>query len=73
MAGNAWELTRSPLIDYPFVMPSAEALLRADSLWVMRGGSFQDTINNVRSAVRGAVDPSVRNPTIGFRLVISSL
>jgi len=54
-------------------MPSAEALLRADSLWVMRGGSFQDTINNVRSAVRGAVDPSVRNPTIGFRLVISSL
>jgi formylglycine-generating enzyme required for sulfatase activity len=73
MAGNAWELTRSPLIDYPFVMPSAEALLRADSLWVMRGGSFQDTINNVRSAVRGAVDPSVRNPTIGFRLVISRL
>ena len=73
MAGNAWELTRSPLVDYPFVMPSAEALLRADSLWVMRGGSFQDAIKNVRSAVRGAVDPSVRNPTIGFRLVISRL
>ena len=45
----------------------------SDSLWVMRGGSFQDSINNVRSAVRGAVDPSVRNPTIGFRLVISRL
>ena len=73
MAGNAWELTRSALVDYPFAPSSAEALLDVDSLWVMRGGSYQDSINNVRAAVRGAVDPSVRNPTIGFRLVISSL
>lgn len=73
MAGNVWELTRSALIDYPFALSSAEALLDVDSLWVMRGGSYQDSINNVRTAVRGAVDPSVRNPTIGFRLVISPL
>ena len=73
MAGNVWELTRSALVDYPFALSSAEALLDVDSLWVMRGGSYQDSINNVRTAVRGAVDPSVRNPTIGFRLVISPL
>ena len=73
MAGNAWELTRSALVDYPFALSGVEALLDVDSLWVMRGGSFQDSINNVRAAVRGAVDPSVRNPTIGFRVVISPL
>ena len=73
MAGNAWELTRSALVDYPFALSGAEALLDVDSLWVMRGGSYQDSINNVRAAVRGAVDPSVRNPTIGFRVVISPL
>ena len=74
MAGNVWELTRSPLVDYPFdVNLDAQKLLDLEPLWVMRGGSFQDGINNVRSAVRGAVGPSVRNPTIGFRLVISTL
>lgn len=74
MAGNAWELTRSPLQDYPFSLDQApEALLSLDSLWVMRGGSFQDGMNNVRTAVRGAVDPSVRNATIGFRVAISTL
>ncbi len=74
MAGNAWELTRSPLRDYPFELElDATSLLSADSLWVMRGGSYSDGINNVRTAVRGAVDPSVRNQTIGFRLAISHL
>jgi formylglycine-generating enzyme required for sulfatase activity len=38
---------------------------------VMRGGSFSEGAGNVRAAVRGAVDPSVRNNTIGFRIVIS--
>ena len=72
MAGNVWELTRSPLQDYPYdrkddLVPSAE-----DPLFVMRGGSYADPVNNVRTAVRGAADPGVRNDTIGFRLVISN-
>lgn len=70
MSGNVWELTRSPLQDYPF-NPDAE--LSADVIWVMRGGSYADQVNNIRVAVRGGVDPSVRSPTIGFRLVISTL
>ncbi len=70
MAGNVWEMTNSPLRSYPFD-PAAEPALGADALFVMRGGSFADAANNVRAAVRGAVDPGVRNPGIGFRLVLS--
>ena len=72
MAGNVWEFTRSPLQDYPYDPADDLDNLSEDALWVMRGGSFADSINNVRAAVRGAVDPGVRNKTIGFRVVISS-
>lgn len=73
MSGNVWEMTSSPLQDYPYTTQNDADDLTADALWVMRGGSYQDEINNVRAAVRGAVDPGVRSPTIGFRVVLSSL
>lgn len=73
MSGNVWELTRSPMQDYPFRLSNPTPALDADPLFVMRGGSYADGLNNVRAAVRGAVDPGVRNDTIGFRLVISPL
>jgi formylglycine-generating enzyme required for sulfatase activity len=59
--------------DYPFRLSDNDPDLQAEPLFVMRGGSFSDGLNNVRSAVRGAVDPGVRNSSIGFRLVISTL
>ena len=71
MAGNVWEFTRSPLQDYPYNPEDDLENLSEDALWVMRGGSFADSINNVRAAVRGAVDPGVRSSTIGFRVAIS--
>lgn len=71
MSGNVWELTRSPMRDYPFNRETEGINLSDDALFVMRGGSYADEINNVRTAVRGAVDPGVRNPSIGFRLVIT--
>ena len=71
MSGNVWELTRSPLQPYPYNPDDDAQNLSEDALWVMRGGSFSDSVGNVRAAVRGGVDPSVRNNTIGFRLVIS--
>ncbi len=71
MSGNVWELTRSPLQPYPFNPDDDVEDLSEDALWVMRGGSFADGVGNVRAAVRGGVDPSVRNSTIGFRVVIS--
>lgn len=72
MAGNVWELTRSPLRDYPFSPTLDTGNLQAEPLFVMRGGAFSDQLNNVRTAVRGAADPGVRNGTIGFRVVIST-
>ena len=72
MSGNVWELTRSPFQDYPYDSTDDRSNLSADALWVMRGGSYSDAINNIRTAVRGGVDPGVRNDSIGFRLVISS-
>ncbi|MBS24843.1 MAG: hypothetical protein CMQ28_04285 [Gammaproteobacteria bacterium] len=71
MAGNVWEMTRSPLQDYPYDPDDDAENLRENALWVMRGGSYADDINNIRTAVRGAVDPGVRNDTIGFRVAIS--
>ena len=72
MSGNVWEFTRSPLQDYPYSLDDDMDNLSDDSLWVMRGGSYSDAINNLRSAVRGGVDPGVRSNTIGFRLAIST-
>lgn len=71
MAGNVWEMTRSPLQDYPYDSDDDVANLAEDALFVMRGGSYADGINNIRTAVRGGVDPGVRNDTIGFRVAIS--
>jgi formylglycine-generating enzyme required for sulfatase activity len=70
MSGNVWELTRSPYQAYPYD-PTDDGDLQADALWVMRGGHFGDGEQNIRAAVRGGVDPGVRRPFIGFRLVIS--
>lgn len=72
MSGNVWELTRSPLQDYPYNPDDDGEDLSSGVIWVMRGGSYEDQVNNIRAAVRGGVDPSVRNLTIGFRLVIST-
>ena len=71
MAGNVWEMTRSPMQDYPYDPGDDGADLAQDALWVMRGGSYSDAVNNVRAAVRGGVDPGVRNDAIGFRVVIT--
>lgn len=71
MSGNVWEWTRSPYQPYPFDASDDHTDLDSDALWVMRGGSYADGDQNVRAAVRGGADPGVREPTIGFRLVIS--
>jgi len=73
MSGNVWELTRSPYRPYPYD-PSDDTLdLDADALWVMRGGSYADTDQNIRAAIRGGVDPGARRPFIGFRVVLSRI
>ena len=71
MAGNVWELTRSPLQDYPYDPADDLKVSNEDPIYVMRGGSYTDAINNARAAVRGGVDPGARRDSIGFRVVIS--
>jgi len=71
MAGNVWEWTRSPYQPYPFDPSVARVDLEAEALWVMRGGGFGDSEQNVRAAVRGGADPGARRPFIGLRVVIS--
>jgi len=71
MSGNVWELTSSPYQSYPFTTEDDRTNLTADALWVMRGGSYADGPGNIRTAVRGGVDPGVRNDTIGFRVVLT--
>jgi formylglycine-generating enzyme required for sulfatase activity len=73
MSGNVWELTRSPYQPYPYDESDDANDLRSDSLWVMRGGSFGDAINLVRTTTRGGVDPGARRPFIGFRIVLSQM
>jgi formylglycine-generating enzyme required for sulfatase activity len=71
MSGNVWEWTRSPYQPYPYDLANDSQTANQDALWVIRGGSFADTAQNVRTTVRGAADPGVRRATIGFRVAIS--
>jgi formylglycine-generating enzyme required for sulfatase activity len=73
MSGNVWEFTRSPYQAYPYDESDDREGLDEDALWVMRGGSFSDQEQNIRTGIRGGVDPGVRQASIGFRLVITRL
>jgi len=70
MSGNVWEWTRSPYQPYPYDESDDHQNLRADALWVIRGGSYQDPLRNVRAAVRGGGDPGARRPFVGFRVAL---
>jgi formylglycine-generating enzyme required for sulfatase activity len=71
MSGNVWEWTRSPYQPYPYNPDDDISTAAAEALWVMRGGSFNDTEQTIRAATRGAADPGVRRPFIGFRLALT--
>jgi formylglycine-generating enzyme required for sulfatase activity len=71
MSGNVWEWTRSPYEPYPYDASDDRDNLEADGLWVIRGGSYQDSAREVRAASRAAAGPGVRRPFIGFRVAIS--
>lgn len=71
MSGNVWEWTRSPYQPYPYDESDDRENLRADALWVIRGGSYQDPVRNIRAAVRGGGDPGARRPFVGFRVVLT--
>ena len=81
MSGNVWEWTRSlwgkeigdPTFEYPYCPDDGREDLKApDSVArVLRGGSFLDIDQDVRTASRNRFDPDERNFNIGFRVVLS--
>jgi len=71
LSGNVWEWTRSPYQPYPYDPADDSSTIGADALWVMRGGGFNDSEQMGRATTRGAADPGVRRPFIGFRIVLT--
>jgi formylglycine-generating enzyme required for sulfatase activity len=71
MGGNVWEWTRSPYQPFPYDPNDDSSTTTADALWVMRGGSFNDTEQTIRAATRGAADPGARRSFIGFRVALT--
>lgn len=70
LSGNVWEWTRSPYQPYPYTTADDGRDLTSEALWVIRGGSFQDTEQFIRSANRGGADPGARRSFIGFRVAL---
>jgi formylglycine-generating enzyme required for sulfatase activity len=78
MAGNIWEWTRSrwgneferAVFKYPYTAKDGREELALTSLYVLRGGSFADSPENARCAVRYAEEPERRFGNIGFRVAV---
>lgn len=70
MAGNVWEWTASPHQPYPHTVEDDLGTVVEDAVWVIRGGSFMDAPQQIRTAHRGGADPGVRRPFIGFRIAL---
>lgn len=66
LAGNVWEWTSSLYSDYPYDESREDANNKTD-LRVVRGGSFSNTMDNLRSAFRYSGNPSIAVHDIGFR------
>ena len=72
MHGNVWEWTRDWYGDYPAA--TDVPLIEPDgatsgNLRVLRGGSFVDSPENLRSAFRDFGGPGLRLANFGFRCV----
>ena len=82
MAGNVWEWTRSawgkhwdmPDFAYPYnARDGREDLSRTDLRRVLRGGSWHNGANHVRSALRYRGSPDNCSCDVGFRVAFSNL
>lgn len=69
LAGNVWEWISSLYKEYPYDPNDGREDLQASGVRVVRGGSWQDDINELFSITRNGYDPSVANDSIGFRCV----
>ncbi len=71
MAGNVWEWTHSLFMKYPYRSGDGREDANAPGPRVLRGGSFDDDLRDVRCAARLAARPDSRNERAGFRILVS--
>ena len=71
MSGNVWEWTRSLYALYPYNPTDGRENLQVLGGRVLRGGSFNNSAESIRIAVRNFNDPDHRGNLAGFRLVLS--
>ena len=69
MVGNVWEWTSSLYKKYPYKLDDGREALTVAGRRVLRGGSFGDSSECVRSAFRFDYSPDVRSDNFGFRVV----
>jgi formylglycine-generating enzyme required for sulfatase activity len=67
MAGNVWEWTSSLYQDYPYQADAGREAPTLSSLYMLRGGSWNNRSYIVRSADRYWDNPGDRHIYVGFR------
>jgi len=70
MYGNVWEWCQSKYKPYPYNATDGREDLQGTDVRVLRGGSWESSVNSCRSAYRRRVVPDVRS--IGFRIVLAA-
>ncbi len=73
IAGNVWEWTNSLYNQYPYKADDGRENLQSKEPRVLRGGSFDASRGDARSAVRGRISPSDLSGLIGFRVAVSPI
>lgn len=68
MAGNVWEWTNSLLRPYPYHPGDGRERVTAPGSRVVRGGSYNHDLRQIRCAARDGMSPAVRDVYIGFRV-----
>ena len=68
MAGNVWEWTQSLYRSYPYAADDGREALAAPGERVVRGGSYNHDLRQIRCAARTGMATGVRDVYIGFRV-----
>ena len=71
MVGNVWEWTCSLLKPYPYDPKDGRENPKTPGERVIRGGSYDKTIESVRSACRSRLNPSFKLASVGFRVAVA--
>ena len=69
MTGNVWEWCEDGYGNYPSGTVTNPTGSTSGSFRVIRGGSWIDNAEGLRSAYRGSITPSDRGYSVGFRLL----